>query len=69
MNNKIAQLLKILAIIVFVLGGLVSLLFMMRPDAMLLAIFGTLVPGTLLLGFSEIIKLLQIHVNSTKNVD
>lgn len=69
MNNKIAQLLKILAIIVFVLGGLVSLLFMMRPDAMLLAIFGTLVPGTLLLGFSEIIRLLQILVNSTKNVD
>lgn len=69
MNNKIAQLLKILAIIVFMLGGLVSLLFMMRPDAMLLAIFGTLVPGTLLLGFSEIIRLLQILVNSTKNVD
>jgi len=69
MNNKIAQLLKILAIIVFMLGGLVSLLFMMRPDAMLLAIFGTLVPGTILLGFSEIIRLLQTLVNSTKNVN
>ena len=66
MNNKIAQLLKVLAIIVFALGGLISLLFMMRPDAMLLAIFGTLVPGTLLLGFSEIIRLLQTLVNATK---
>jgi hypothetical protein len=67
MENKIAQLLKVLAIIVFVIGGLVSLLFMMRPDAMLLAIFGTLVPGTLLLGFSEIIRLLHRIAEQTKS--
>lgn len=67
MNNKVAQLLKVLAIIVFVIGGLVSLLFMMRPDAMLLAVFGTLVPGTLLLGFSEIIRLLQRIAEQTKS--
>ena len=67
MNNKVAQLLKVLAIIVFVIGGLVSLLFAIRPDAMLLAIFGTLVPGTLLLGFSEIIRLLQQIAEQTKS--
>ena len=67
MKNQIAKILRVLAIIVFVLGGFISLLFMLQPDVMIVAMLATFVQGMMLLGFSEVIRLLQQIAEQTKS--
>jgi hypothetical protein len=59
MKNTIAQFLRVLAIIVFFVGGFFSLLFMQQPDVLIVAVLVTMTQGMLLLGLAEVIRLLQ----------
>ena len=66
MKNRVAQTLRVLAVIVFVVGGFFSLVFMMRPDVLIVAVVVTLSQGMVLLGLAEIIRILQEIAEQTK---
>ena len=67
MNNKVVKLLKGVAYTIYGIGGVISLLALTRPDLSLMILLSTLITGSLILGFSEIIRLLQQIADQTKS--
>ena len=63
MNNKVAKLLKGVAYTVYGVGGVIGLFALSRPDMTLMIWISALITGSLILGFSEIIRLFQQLIN------
>ncbi|OIJ13451.1 hypothetical protein BKP37_10800 [Anaerobacillus alkalilacustris] len=66
MNNKVAKLLFIIGILTIVCGGAVGLVLMVRDFTGVMFFISAVVSGVFVLGFSEIIKLLD-EINKKLN--